>query len=135
MREIKFRLFWYKKIYQINTIQWYSTGKVNRVTAIYEDGETTKWLYPNNKNIVLLQYTGLKDKNGKEIYEGDILNSLYRSDGCKGIYEVQWSDIRASFFAKRHGEHQQMLVSIFPSDLQRCEIIGNIYENPDLLKV
>lgn len=79
----------------------------------------------------IMQFTGLHDKNGKEIYEGDMLNSLYRNDGCKGTYEVIWAE--AGFHARKHGEHQQRGVSIYPNDLTRCEVIGNIWENPELL--
>lgn len=76
---------------------------------------------------------GLRDKDNKEIYRGDILNSLYRNDGCEGVYEVKWNDDRACFYGKRHGVHQQTGVFVTPSDWTRCEIIGNIIENPELL--
>lgn len=78
------------------------------------------------------QCTGLKDKNDKLIYEGDILNSLYRRDGCRGLYVVEWFD--GNLGVKKVGEHQQKMVSVSLSDLTRCEVIGNIHENPELLK-
>lgn len=81
-----------------------------------------------------MQFTGVKDKNGKEIYEGDILNSLYRNDGRTGTYQVLWNDGGACFYGRRHGKHQQISVFVTPSDWTRCEIIGNVWENPELLK-
>lgn len=78
------------------------------------------------------QCTGLKDKNGKLIYEGDILNSLYKNDGCKGLYVVVWRN--GSLNVDKFGKHQQTFVSISLNDLKWCEVIGNIHENADLLE-
>ena len=80
--------------------------------------------------VEIMEFTGLHDKKGIEIYEGDILNSLYSFEGCKGVYEVVWIDGR--FHPRRRGVHQQMGVTITMSDLSRCEVIGNIYDNPEL---
>ena len=77
------------------------------------------------------QYTGLKDKNGKEIYEGDILSSLYKRDGCKGVYVVEF--YLGNFYPNKHGKHQQP-VGIRMRDLERCEVIGNVCENRELLE-
>lgn len=67
------------------------------------------------------QYTGLKDKNGVEIYEGDIVKGNY----LRGIGVVGWNDK----FCKFDISHR---MNITPSD--EFEIIGNIYENPELLE-
>jgi uncharacterized phage protein (TIGR01671 family) len=77
----------------------------------------------------LMQYTGLKDKNGKEIYEGDVL-----SDGKEAhLYIVVWVENLASFGINKKGWAftHFFMEAIEPDDL---EVIGNIYENPELLE-
>jgi hypothetical protein len=71
-----------------------------------------------------MQYTGLKDKNGKEIYEGDIL----QNPKVKDIGPVEWDDfdIGPAF----HWCHPKM----YSCPMDECEVIGNIYENPELLE-
>lgn len=72
-------------------------------------------------NLIMLQYTGLKDKNGKEIYQGDILLDF---KGDKRVVEYIDNGFWCSY---PNGDHY------FPATEHR-EIIGNIYENPELLK-
>lgn len=67
---------------------------------------------------VLMQYTGLEDKNGKEIYEGDILYV----PGF-GNHELKYED--GLYVCEVRGVNQAMA--------EQCEVIGNIYENPELL--
>jgi uncharacterized phage protein (TIGR01671 family) len=79
------------------------------------------------QNCTLMQATGLKDKNGKEIYEGDII----AIDGNKKTI-VSWSDKFASFCIKND---TWMFQHWFGEavDGPDCEVIGNIYSNPELL--
>jgi len=80
--------------------------------------------------IEIMQYTGLKDKNGKEIYEGDIASCVY--NGNSNIYTVVFDlselDYKATNGKKNYGENFQYMPCC-----EEIEIIGNIYENPELL--
>lgn len=76
-------------------------------------------------DIVLMQCTGLKDKNGKLIYEGDI---CITDDGETAI--IEWNNYNAIFGVIIEGG-LYTFDNFFESDL---EIIGNIYENPELLE-
>lgn len=120
MREIKFRVWdkndnkMYDNYYGIDTDQPYISLFGNNINEV-------RWNTENN--IKLMQYTGLKDKNGKEIYEGDIL---------KFYYQCSWAiEYDAVYF--RNGEYR---VADFRLNhvCSRSEVIGNIYEDEDLLK-
>ena len=83
--------------------------------------------------VVLMQYTGRKDINNKEICEGDIVSfddctsteSGYCERGCIGV--VEWCNETASFEVSNRLSAESYEV------LDECEVIGNIYENPELL--
>lgn len=80
-------------------------------------------------DVDLMQYTGLKDKAGREIYEGDILESWSRDTRLRGV--MQWHPGKAMFGMEAIAEDgwpDHIVLSSKP------EIIGNIYENPELLK-
>ncbi len=88
--------------------------------------------YPYAWNIytsTLGQYTGLTDRNGKRIFEGDIL----RYDGETSIYDARWDYHR--WLVQMHGNYSAM-----PDDLDECfcqyaEVIGNIHDGQELLEV
>lgn len=120
MREIKFRVW--DKI----TKQWPSGFSINPdgVVEMFErDGSTGRMVDPNN--FMVMQYTGLKDKAGKEIYEGDILEVDDAVDFL--TLEVYWHEPSASFGLTRGGYERDMASG------NDCKITGNIYENPELL--
>lgn len=92
-------------------------------------------------NQPLMQFTGLRDKNGIEIYEGDILGGYPH-----GTAWVEWDSEYACFisawnldeFADDGNPHAKKETSLLANELSDCKdawvVIGNIYENPDLIK-
>lgn len=125
MREIKFR-------------GWYTGPYVNRMLAPNFNGPVNEIFNdPDNEGkVIYMQYTGLKDKNGKEIYEGDILLAEYGShnemlsyfvvqmiDGCWGAVIYYDFPIENDCFYWRYA-----------NEFNDHEVIGNIYENPELLE-
>ena len=83
--------------------------------------------------IILMQYTGLKDKNGVEIYEGDFLMA---GDAYLGV--IKYDSTRAQFIGKNIGEtfQEDEYDTLYTKNgrFNSAKVIGNIYENPELLE-
>ena len=132
MREIKFRI-WVKdrkEIFEVVLINYVSKN----VTYILErighslNIRDSKFNDVEFNDVEFMQYTGLKDKNEKEIYEGDILFESFGERYYKVIFE------NASFRAEAEGDFDEYSFDLIDIVAQGCEIVGNIYENPELIK-
>jgi uncharacterized phage protein (TIGR01671 family) len=95
------------------------TGKLNPVHAPVE-------------NFIIQQSTGLKDGLGREIYEGDLLARTL--DSLPTYFEVYWNEPAAKFNTRLHRHHNKMIATypIVADDYCNHEVIGNIFENPEL---
>ena len=130
-REIKFkRVFQHEETGVIITTEW-GRINVNNISVYdfssFKSPSTMSRYYP----IADVQFTGFCDKNNEEIYEGDIVKFIDRvtipnkPEEC--ITEVFWWDVMACFALKNtHTEFNFTIVD-------EMEVIGNIYENPELL--
>ena len=78
------------------------------------------------------QYTGLKDKNGKEIYEGDIVKFKDRITNEEDIFTIKYCEERASFVLSNKS-YNEMTINV-KDRILLVEVIGNIYDNKNLLE-
>ena len=111
--------------YEYNEVQ---TQEVYFVNGLPDDRDLESFSF---EDVILMQSTGLKDKNGKEIFEGDIVD--YK--GRKAV--VKWHGSYASFIYRFVDDLQERVSDWDPLFLAyyHFEVIGNIYENPELLEV
>jgi hypothetical protein len=147
-RDVRFRV-WdkeTKQMFQVNQLLWHPDKKSQKTFGSLVVGHGQHNCLRSIQNYVLMQYTGLKDKNGREIYEGDIVRW---DDGTKGelwrVAQVVWD------------ERGQWKYQIIPDQCVNCnppsdfglgsfiytpnctqygnvlEVIGNIHQNGDLL--
>jgi uncharacterized phage protein (TIGR01671 family) len=123
MREIKFRA-WYKPKKKMYSKSLESINFETKVLGVYTISDGYQQLRMSDFEIT--QYTGLKDKNGREIYEGDIVQDLNGK-----VYRIKWGINSNGFIAVTNEIHGSVYSSYHLAP--KTVVIGNIYENPELL--
>ena len=137
MREIKFRA-WLKKekkMVKVSELRDIDTDIISDQNVIYFDFEKQEYCNKGFDEVELMQYTGLKDKNGVEIYEGDIAKlPAYLTNNTE--YAIcKWLDNRFSVEdVIGFGFIDQKEKKVISDEWEDFEVIGNIYENPELLE-
>ena len=127
-RDIKFRA-WVKDrkaIFEVILINYVT----KKVTYLFERvGHLLNIRHEKFNDVELMQYSGLTDMMEKEIYEGDI---LFESFGER-YYKVVFKN--GSFRAEFEGDFEEHSFDLIDVVAQGCKIVGNIYENPELIEL
>jgi uncharacterized phage protein (TIGR01671 family) len=134
MREIKFRA-WNNSSKEMEYFTSHKMGLQYRcgefeVSSGWDSYGNPTYNEDNNNKHEIMEYTGLKDKNGKEIYEGDIYKSSWDTNSI-----VKWTKKDTREVSGQGGSERVVtagyVLGFLPDEI---EIIGNIHENPELLK-
>lgn len=142
-RKIKFRAWDKHTNSMVHELEWISLEqgnikKIGYIDLLPDEEGDLEWERVVSENFELMQFTGFVDKNGKEIYEGDIVyfesgtpNRADEDDGmfCGGVSEVKFEN--GAFFPRPIKEECED--PWYDYEVRNLEIIGNVWENPELL--
>jgi len=126
MREIKFRAWDKKSEYMYDPDDNNMEMFMYLDGLLYYDGDPTE-------NYILMQYTGLKDKNGKEIYEGDIVKAKLNGSFI-GVVVYERGSFKIEEKMDIKNRPYILLEQWNQEDWKTTEVLGNIYENPELIE-
>ena len=132
MREIKFRAFDKKQMQMYLSPNAASLGDL----GAWFEAHSGKYGWNKDGDSNLMQYTGLKDKNGKEIFEGDIISMVDRYFGDQllkgGMFKIAYEDGALGVYDNKDNYECSLDdATIYNNSI---DIIGNIYENPEMVK-
>lgn len=122
----KFRIFINNKIQEVFYFYKSENGVIFACTDLEDDTGF------NIDGSTLMQCTGLKDKNGKLIYEKDIIRFYFDNDEIIAV--VEWDNNECRFYLNTTDYFKDKYVTDYEIVKQEYEVIGNIYENAELLK-
>lgn len=123
MREIKFRAWDILKKEMCWVDEW---NPVNMIVRALRPNAKPHRISGDSNHSVLMQYTGLKDKNGKEIYEEDVVKYQVANSDIHSLGKVYFNESNATFKVDYY-----TFDKVYKTNL---EIIGNVFENPELLE-
>lgn len=133
-REIKFRAW------DLETGKWCThndfLGDSGNPIKVNASVKTPSILEFGRDDLILMQFTGLKDKDYKEIYEGDLLKAIPNGMEPRSILEVFWDETIAAFYVRIKNKLDGSVTwnDLLEGFTKEYTVIGNIYENPGLLK-
>lgn len=127
MREIKFRAWDGRHIAEVIGIKFSADLTPHSVLTVI----SPNMVYESIAEIKLMQFTNLLDKNDKEVFESDILKDNYGT-----TYIVEWEEEQTPGFHLTPIDEPKVQIEEYKlwRDSDRIEVIGNIYENPELIK-
>lgn len=148
MREIKFRA-WDKEekiMKEVKSLEWPLGDGMRCEARDWYDDYDERWVWGKvGERYEVMEFTGLKDKNGKEIYEGDILTDYeWEKHGPREVrFGEEWIDASdyedysvgaVCFYLTNYLGNKNGFEGLNSLQCDHLEIIGNIYENPELIK-
>lgn len=113
-----------KKMCDVKALSEFNGGEV----TIKRDGENASYVVPIER-VILIQSTGLKDKNGVDIFDGDVVNFMVPNQMISGTYQI-----RQAKSGEWRLDNRVQGRPLYISGSYHCEVVGNVWEDGDLLE-